>query len=300
MPVLRSARPVSGIDQPVLSRSRPFVELTADPRASHPRLDAAERKSTGPSAKPASGGHLLVSPTRSGRGAHLATPSRKVDPMNEDKKADNSRLTLPFGAAHQYGVMVNACKQQVATIQKCADYPTEPEVQTRALATLAGADALAQTVVDLGAARLLVSTLEGQREQQAVALRSHHAALVGTLNVACKGKVANIKAWGGDVASRTVLPASTDPPINPGVTTTATTGSVLAKCRADRGAIGYLFQHGGDPANPDAWPKAELVATSKLTVTGLPVGQKVYFRIAVVRRRGGQGQWSGVMEVTVR
>jgi hypothetical protein len=82
--------------------------------------------------------------------------------------------------------------------------------------------------------------------------------------------------------------------------TTRTAGSVLAKCKAERRAIGYLFQHGSDPTNPDAWPQADLVSTSRHTVADLPLGQKVYFRIAVVRRRGGQGQWSGVMEVTVR
>jgi hypothetical protein len=217
-----------------------------------------------------------------------------------NRKADNSRLTLPLGAPYQHEAMITACKQQVATIQKCADYPNQPEVQARAAATLTDAAGLGQTLIDLGAAKLVVATLEGRRDQQVVSLRNNHAALVGTLNVASMGKVANIKAWGGTVASRTVLPMSTDAPTHALVKTTATTGSVVAKCKAERGAIGYQFQHGSDPANPDAWPKADLVSASRLTVTGLPVGQKVYFRIAVVRRKGGQGQWSGVIEVTVR
>jgi hypothetical protein len=215
-------------------------------------------------------------------------------------KADNNKLTMPVGAIYQPDVLVTTCKQQVATVQKCSDYINQPEVQTRALATLADATALGQTLIDLGTAKLLVATLEGQRDQQVVSLRTNQAALVGTLNVASKGKVANIKAWGGTVASRTALPESTDPPIMPQVKTTPTPGSVFAKCKADRGAIGYVFQHGSDPANPDAWPKADMVTKSRLTVPGLTIGQKVYFRIAVVRRNGGQGQWSGVVEVTVR
>src|SRR6185369_11787240 len=125
----------------------------------------------------------------------------------------------------------------------------------RATATLAAADALGQTLIDLGTAKLVVATLEGQRDRQVVSLRTNQAALVGTLNVASQGKIANIKAWGGTVATRTPTPASTDPPIAPQVKTTATPGSVFAKCKADRGAVGYLFQHGSDPANPDAWPK---------------------------------------------
>jgi hypothetical protein len=215
-------------------------------------------------------------------------------------KADNNKLTLPLGASYQHEVMVTTCKQQVATVQKCTDYANQQDVQSCAQATLSEANGLGQTLVDLGTAKLVVATLEGQRDQQTVSLRSKHAALVGALNVASKGKVEKIKAWGGTVASRTVLPMSTDPPAKPLVKTTATLGSVMAQCKAERGAIGYMFQHGSDPANPDAWPKPDLVATSRITVAGLTIGQKVYFRIAVVRRNGGQGQWSGVIEVTVR
>jgi hypothetical protein len=215
-------------------------------------------------------------------------------------KADNNKLTMPLGPSYRHELMVTTCKQQVTSIQKCSDYATEPDVQARTTATLADANTLGQTMVDLGAAKLLVSTLEGQRDQQTISLRTNHAALVGTLNVASKGKVANIKAWGGTVATRAVLPTSTDPPSKTQVKTTGTPGTVVAQCKAERGAIGYMFQHGLDPANPDAWPKAELVAKAKFTVAGLPIMQKTYFRIAIVRRNGGQGQWSDVIEVTVR
>jgi hypothetical protein len=215
-------------------------------------------------------------------------------------KADNNKLTMPLGPAYLHDAMVTTCKQQVATIQSCADYPNEPDVQARAVATLSDANALGQALVDLGAAKLLVATLEGQRDQLTVSLRSNHTALVGTLNVACKGKVANIKAWGGAVATRTARPMSTDPPTLAMVTITRTMGTVLARCKAERGVLGYMFQYGTDPANPDAWPKAELVPRSRFRVADLAIGQKVYFRIAVVRRNGGQGQWSGLLEVTAR
>ncbi len=39
---------------------------------------------------------------------------------------------------------------------------------------------------------------------------------------------------------------------------------------------------------------------AKHAMPGLTIGQKAYCRIAIVRRGTGQGQWSGVMEVTVR
>jgi hypothetical protein len=39
---------------------------------------------------------------------------------------------------------------------------------------------------------------------------------------------------------------------------------------------------------------------SSYTISGLTIGQKLYGRIAILRRGTGQGQWSGILEVTVR
>ena len=55
-------------------------------------------------------------------------------------KADDARLTLPLDAS-QPEAMIATCKEQVAIVQQCQDYPNEMEVQMRATATLASADA---------------------------------------------------------------------------------------------------------------------------------------------------------------
>jgi hypothetical protein len=77
-------------------------------------------------------------------------------------------------------------------------------------------------------------------------------------------------------------------------------GTVQVKCKAERGAVCYLMQTGTDPAHPEAWPSPVITSGAKHLFPGLTVGQKAYFRIAIVRRGGVQGQWSGVMEVVVR
>jgi hypothetical protein len=57
---------------------------------------------------------------------------------------------------------------------------------------------------------------------------------------------------------------------------------------------------GTTPATPDAWPAPVQEGKANHTFSGLTVGQKVYARIAVMRRGVGQGQWSNVVEILVR
>jgi hypothetical protein len=74
---------------------------------------------------------------------------------------------------------------------------------------------------------------------------------------------------------------------------------VEAKCNPEKGIICYLVQMGTDPAHPEAWPQPAISSGCKHTFPGLTVGQKVYLRMAIVRRGGVQGKWSDVLEVTV-
>lgn len=220
--------------------------------------------------------------------------------MAKKKKADTARFTMPVSSWIAEEAAATQVKQYVASVQACDDYAKQAEVQARAQSTLGSADAVLTTAADLGAARALVAKLEAQQAQQMVTLKACHDALEASVNVVCKGQVAIIQAYGGTPASRTPIAASTDAPSGTSLRSTATPGGIALKCKAVRGALGYLFQLGTDPKDPEAWPKPELSSGSRHVFAGLTLGQKVYGRIAVVRRRGGQGQWSGLMEITVR
>lgn len=220
--------------------------------------------------------------------------------MARKVRADKARFTMSVPQWAPSETVVAKVRQQVANVQKCEDYAKQPEIQARAVVLTSSADSLSTTLVDLAAAKLLVAKLEAQRDQQFVAIRANHDALESAVNVVCKGQVAMIKAYGGAPAARNTYVLSTDPPMKTAISTTPTPGSVAAKCKADRDAIGYLFQLGTDPANPESWPKPELSGAARYVFADLPVGQKVYVRIAIVRRHGGQGQWSGLLEITVR
>ena len=73
------------------------------------------------------------------------------------------------------------------------------------------------------------------------------------------------------------------------------------QCKADRRAICYHYAWGTDAANPDAWPSSAIEGGATHKIAGpLTVGQRLYFRIAIQRRKTGLGQWSGIVEVTIR
>ncbi len=88
--------------------------------------------------------------------------------------------------------------------------------------------------------------------------------------------------------------------MNPALKLTKTLGTVVATCKADRAAVCYLFQQGADPAHPEIWAAPVIESKARHAMPGFTIGQKAYCRISIVRRGTGQGEWSGVMDVTVR
>ena len=76
-------------------------------------------------------------------------------------------------------------------------------------------------------------------------------------------------------------------------------GQVRGACQPDKAAVCYLFQIGTDPTKPETWPAPVVSNGCRYTFSGT-VGQKLYFRVAIQRTRTGLGQWSDIVEVTVR
>lgn len=74
--------------------------------------------------------------------------------------------------------------------------------------------------------------------------------------------------------------------------------AALRSCKQDRAAKCFLFQIGTDPSNVATWPAPVISNGCRHTFPGTP-GQKLYFRVAVQRRRSGLGLWSDIVAVTV-
>jgi hypothetical protein len=77
-------------------------------------------------------------------------------------------------------------------------------------------------------------------------------------------------------------------------------GMVLASCDAEQSVVGYAFQMGTDAAHPENWAAQIVSRGPTYKVPNLPIGQVVYFRIAVIRRGSIQGSWSPMLEIRVR
>jgi hypothetical protein len=127
-----------------------------------------------------------------------------------------------------------------------------------------------------------------------------HDALEVMLNQDCAGDEQAMLQWGAQKATRKATTPTSAAPTSARATATKDEGTVVARCKAEAGAVCYLFQMGNDPANPQSWPAPTIEPGASHTVSGLAVGQKVYFRVAIFRRGTGQGQWSDVVAVVVK
>jgi hypothetical protein len=56
---------------------------------------------------------------------------------------------------------------------------------------------------------------------------------------------------------------------------------------------------GTDPGHPELWPVPVMTRGYTYKVGNLPIGQIVYFRVAVIRRGSIQGQWSPILQIQV-
>jgi hypothetical protein len=121
--------------------------------------------------------------------------------------------------------------------------------------------------------------------------------------VASNGDQVAAKAWVGETKDRAKpLPIGTTnaPPEKAAVRNVKKhTSMVEASCAAEKSVVGYAFQMGTDPAHPESWPPQAVTKGHTYKVGNLPIGQIVYFRIAVIRRGSIQGQWSPILQIQV-
>ncbi len=212
-----------------------------------------------------------------------------------------ARVKLPFGPVDKPKALAALVIEQVTVVEQAPDYNNQLPVQTAAAATLAAANAVAATETSLANLEAQRINLETTRGTQIVTLQLAHDGLRTSMNNASKGNLTAAKAWTGALQTRTRLDTSTAPPTDPTATPTTTSGMVRAKCKAEKGVVCYLFQHGTTPTSPDTWPTPAVISGKcSFDLPGQALGTLVYLRIAVVRKNGGQGAWSNVLEVTVK
>ena len=215
-----------------------------------------------------------------------------------------AKVALPLPSGIPCATVITLCTDQSAIIKKCTAYGSASAVQATvadldaAVATLQGIDA------DLTQAKALVATLDGKREVQIGVVRLKHDSVESALNTASNGDPVAAKAWVGQTKTRAKpLPvgASTAAPEKPAVRNVKRhPGMVEASCAEEPSVVGYAYQWGTDPTHPENWAAQVVARGHTFKVANLPIGQTLYFRMAVIRRGSIQGQWSPLVQIQVR
>jgi hypothetical protein len=214
------------------------------------------------------------------------------------------KVLLPLAANASCSTTVTTCTKQSGVIKKCPAYATTPTVEAAVTDMDTAVAALSDIDTQLTQAEALVATLRGKRSTQITIVHLKHDAVETAINTASNGDPATCQAWVGETKTRTKpLPVgvSMAPPQSPGVRNVQRhPGMVLASCQEEPSVVGYAFQMGTDQAHPETWPAAIKTRGHTYKVGNLPIGQMVYFRIAIIRRGSIQGQWSPVLQIQVR
>jgi hypothetical protein len=218
---------------------------------------------------------------------------------------ERAKVSLPLSAHATCTTIITTCNKQSAVIKKCTAYNSTPTVQA-AVADMDKAVAdLKDTDDQLTQAKALVATLEGKQKTQIVTVRLKHDSVESALNTASNGDPAAAKAWVGETknrAKRVPVGATNAAPEKAALRNVKKhPGMVEASCAEEQGALGYAFQMGTtDLTHPENWPPQVMTRGFTYKVGNLPIGQMVYFRIAVIRRGSIQGQWPPVLQIQVR
>jgi hypothetical protein len=210
-----------------------------------------------------------------------------------------ANIRMPIGRMSAYKKMIGTLELQLEVIQSNPDYPNHPDLQAAATKLQAELDDLKATVQELSNLEALARGLRVQRSSQTASAKRGHDLVVSLLNTICKGDKAAMATWGGRPATR--VPA--DPTVAAPEDVTVAypeLGAAVMKCASDRTALCYLFQIGTTLSDPESWPPPIIESGCKHRIADQPPGTRLYFRVAIQRRRTGQGHWSDVREVVVR
>jgi hypothetical protein len=217
---------------------------------------------------------------------------------------ESAKVELPLAASASAKPVITTCTAQSGVIKQCPAYATTPAVEAAVVDMDTAVAALQVTVAKSDQVRALLATLVTTQATQVATVRLKHDGVVAALNTASNNDPAAAQAWVGKTktrAPRAPVSTSTSPPENPAITTVKQSpGTVLASCTPEAGAVAYLFQQGGDPTHPDAWPIPTISPGHTFKVHNQPIGQVVYLRVAIVRRGSVQSQWSPVLQIVAR
>lgn len=215
--------------------------------------------------------------------------------VQHSSKEANARATLPDPGPKRAAMVVQT-QQLAEIIKKAPDYDASPPIKRAVSAWVAAADIIDEAEQKLKAAHLTMSALVAAQAKNVAAWKRTKRSVLAAVDSASDGSAAAIKQWGFAVHSRAPLASTNEAPSG---LRAAYTKDFVLHVRWDRvrGDRGYLLQMGD--GTPQGWAVAIPCTKTLFAPQGLSPGQRVAFRVAVLRK-DGQSAWSDVLAITTR
>jgi hypothetical protein len=218
--------------------------------------------------------------------------------------AEVVRVDLPLAVKAKPAVTVDTWTKQSAIIKQAPGYAAAPAVQAAVGDMDTAVANLSATLLKIEQTHAELSVLETTRGGQIALVFLKHDGVETALNTASNGDAAAAAGWTGKTKTRAkpvAVTADTSSPLSPAIRNVAQDpGAVRVSCNSEQGAVCYLFQQGPDATNPSAWPAPSYSKGHTFVARNQPIGQTVFFRIAIVRRGSVQSQWSPILQIVVR
>jgi prophage DNA circulation protein len=214
------------------------------------------------------------------------------NPQNPSEAAAMAKFTTKMQPKE-----VDTATQNVAATAKANPlYAQHPEIQQGITAWLAASGTVDQTWQKLVGAHAQVTALIAALKVDVATWRRASQAVVALVNTASAGSAQAIAAWGFATTARTVVTPTLDPPTKLRVTYSRSLAMTI-RWAGIRSHVGYAIQIGD--GTPTGWGAAIACPRASYQPTGLTPGQKVAFRVQVIRKNG-PSNWSDALLVTVR
>lgn len=204
-----------------------------------------------------------------------------------------NEISINYGPLSDKAILALGSRVHLAiTTEPCSGYFTSIEPPPATLRTQV--DSLAEALAM--ETSVSVTALRRSRRETLVDTLTELAA---HLELQAKGDMMKLAATGFELKKKGThasgLPLGI--PENLRLSTTGTSGELLAKCNRVKGARSYHGEHAFSPDGP--WTAIDPVTTSQhILFTGLPRGKDVYIRVRAFGATGYSG-WSDIAVVMV-
>ena len=216
----------------------------------------------------------------------------KIKPQTNEASA-SAKLTMAHLTPDK---RANLAQKVGDTVKAHPDYNNHPEIQQTLTSWLALAAAMSTSTAKIDNLKQALAAEHVTLHKAGSSFNRGTKMMLAVVDSVSAGSEEAIKKWGFDITSRTPAAPTSDAPQGLRGIRTKDLSTVI-RWDAVRGNRGYMVQMGDGTPNGFGAPMP--CARARFAPTGLPVGQKVTFRVAV-QRKNGMSAWSNEVTIVVR